>query len=70
MPSTPSRVSLSISRFDGGRYARLSSEPIGLREIGYRQGTLLFVSRDKKVEEGSVRTTLKTLLADIIKSYL
>jgi Fic family protein/molecular chaperone DnaK (HSP70) len=65
-----SRVSLAISRFDGGRYARLNSEPINLREVGYRQGALLFVSRDMKVEEGSIRTLLKRFLADIITSYL
>jgi len=65
-----SRVSLAISRFDGARYNRLSSEPIHLREIGYRQGVLLSVFRDKKVEEGNARRILLSLLADIVKSYL
>lgn len=65
-----SRVSLAISRFDGTRFARLNTEPIGLREIGYRQGALLFVSREKRVEDGSVRKVLQGFLADIIKSYL
>lgn len=65
-----SRVSLAISRLDGTRYVRLNTEPIGLREIGYRQGALLFVSREKKVEDGSVRKVLQGFLADIIKSYL
>lgn len=65
-----SRVSLAVSRFDGTRYLRLTSEPISLREIGYRQGALLFVSRDRKIEDGSARKALQTFLADIIKSYL
>ena len=65
-----SRVSLAISRFDGTRFVRLSTEPIGLREIGYRQGALLFVSREKNVEDGSVRKVLQGFLADMIKSYL
>lgn len=65
-----SRVSLAVSRFDGTRYIRLNSEPISLREIGYRQGTLLFVSREREVEDGSVRKVLQSFLADIIKSYL
>jgi fido (protein-threonine AMPylation protein) len=65
-----SRVSLGISRFDGNKYTRLGSEPISLREIGYRQGTLLFVSRENKVTEGSVRKVLQGFLADVIKSYV
>jgi hypothetical protein len=65
-----SKVSLAVSRFDGTRYVRLDAEPINLREIGYKQGALLFVSRDRKVEEGSVRRALQSFLADVIKSYL
>jgi hypothetical protein len=68
--SRASRVSLAISRFDGTRYMRLDTEPISLREIGYRQETLLFVLREKKVEEGSIRKALQGFLADIIRSYL
>jgi hypothetical protein len=65
-----SRVSLGISRFDGNRFVRLTSEPISLREIGYRQGTLLFVSRDRTIAEGGVRKMLQGFLADVIKSYI
>jgi Fic family protein len=65
-----SRVSLAISRSDGTRYVRLNSEPISLREIGYRQGMLVFVLRDKKIEDGSVRKVLQGFMADIIRSYL
>jgi hypothetical protein len=65
-----SRVSLGISRFDGNRFIRLGSEPISLREIGYRLGTLLFVSRERKVTEGSARKVLQGFLADVIKSYV
>lgn len=65
-----SPVSLAISRFDGSRYLRLSSEPIGLREIGYRQGSLSFATREGIVMEGSVRRILQGFLADTIKSYL
>jgi len=68
--SSISRVALAVSRFDGTRYVRLGSEPIDLREVGYRQGNLLFVSRNKKVEEGNARLALKTFLADVIRSYL
>jgi hypothetical protein len=42
-----SKVSLIVSRFDGSRYQRLDSEPIGLREIGYQDGKLLFLSREE-----------------------
>ena len=65
-----SRVSLALSRFDGASYVRLNAEPISLREIGYREGSLLFVNRDKGIEDGSVRKLMQNLLADIIKSYL
>ena len=67
--TTTSKVSLAISRFDGTRYMRLTSEPIDLREIGYRQGTLLFVTRAHSLEEGSIRTSLRKFLADMIKAY-
>jgi fido (protein-threonine AMPylation protein) len=65
-----SSVSLSVSRFDGTRFVRLTLEPIGLREIGYRKGTLMFVSRDGTAEEGSVRRHLRVFVADVIKTYL
>jgi hypothetical protein len=65
-----SRVSLAVSRHDGTRYNRLSSEPIGLQEIGYRHGELVFVSNDGKMEEGSARNLLQAFLADVIRSYL
>ncbi len=65
-----SGVAVLISRYDGSRYNRLSSEPIGLREIGYREGELIFVSKDRKIEQGNARTILQAFLADAIKSYL
>lgn len=67
--TTTSKVSLAISRFDGTRYMRLASEPVNLREIGYRQGTLLFITRAHTVEEGNIRTELRKFLADMIKAY-
>jgi hypothetical protein len=67
--TTTSKVSLAISRFDGTRYMRLTSEPIGLREIGYRQGALVFVTRAHSFEEGNIRTCLRKFLADMIKAY-
>jgi len=65
-----SRVSLAISRFDGNQYNRLSSEPITLREIGYRDGELLFFSRDEVLSFSSVRYALESFLKEIIASYL
>lgn len=67
--TTTSKVSLAISRFDGTRYMRLTSEPIDLREIGYRQGALVFVTRAHSFEEGNIRTCLRKFLADMIKGY-
>src|SRR6185295_3536208 len=57
-----SRVSLAISRFDGNRYNRLSSEPITLREIGYRDGELLFFLRDEVLSFTSVRYAIEDFL--------
>lgn len=65
-----SSVSLAISRFDGARFVRLSSEPIELREIGYRKGELTFVSRDGSLQDGNCRRNLRAFMADIIKAYL
>jgi hypothetical protein len=65
-----SRVSLAISRFDGNRYERLSSEPLTLREIGYRDGELLFFSKDAVLTSSNVRETLESLLKEVIESYL
>jgi fido (protein-threonine AMPylation protein) len=63
-------VSLAISRFDGSRFARLNSEPIELREIGYRKGTLMFVSRQGTAQEGDVRRNLRAFVAEVIRAYL
>jgi hypothetical protein len=38
--------------------------------IGYRQGALLFVTRDRQTEEGSARKYLQNFLADITQAYL
>jgi molecular chaperone DnaK (HSP70)/fido (protein-threonine AMPylation protein) len=65
-----SKVSLAVSRFDGTRYQRLYNEPIKLREIGYRNGELLFLSRDQVMSFSGVRYALEAFLADIIKSYM
>lgn len=70
MDPKASRVSLAVSRFDGTRYQRLISEPISLREIAYRDGELLFFSRDEAMSFRSVRQALESFLAEIIKSYL
>jgi Fic family protein/molecular chaperone DnaK (HSP70) len=64
------KVSLIVSRFDGSRYQRLDSEPIGLREIGYQDGKLLFLSREGIMPVRGVRQILNSFLSDIIKSYL
>jgi Fic family protein len=65
-----SRVSLALSRFDGSRYQRLSIEPISLREIGYRDGELLFFSREGIMRVKEVRHILKLFLSELIRSYL
>jgi hypothetical protein len=40
-----------------------------LREIGYRQGAPLFVSRERKVDDGSALRVIQGFLAEVIKSY-
>ena len=65
-----SRVSLVVSRYDGSRYQRLDTEPISLREIGYQDGALLFLSREGIIPVKGVQEMLKFLLAEIIKTYL
>jgi hypothetical protein len=65
-----SGVSVRVGRFDGTGYVPLDAEPITLREVGYRQGTILFLSRMQMIEEGAARMMLKAFLADVIKSYL
>jgi hypothetical protein len=68
--SKANKVSLIVSRFDGSRYQRLDSDPISLREIGYHEGELLFLSREGVLPVRGVRQILNSFLADIIKSYL
>jgi hypothetical protein len=65
-----SKVSLVVSRFDGSQYQRLDSEPISLREIGYRDGELEFLSREGIVPVKGIRQMLVIFLLEIIKSYL
>ncbi len=65
-----SKVSLAVSRFDGSRYQRLHIEPITLREIGYRDGELLFFSQEGIMPWREIRQTLKLFLAELIKCYL
>jgi len=65
-----SMASLAICRFDGNEFQRLSSEPITLREIGYRDGELLFFSKDAVLPSNNVRETLEAFLKEIIESYL
>jgi hypothetical protein len=65
-----SRVSLTLARFDGTLYQRLSSEPISLREIGFADGQLVFIYNDGVADEGTLGLILKTFLAEVIKAYL
>lgn len=65
-----SKVSLVVSRFYGARYQRLKAEPIGLREIGYRDGELIFLYPDAISKAASVREVLTKFLSEVIESYL
>ena len=67
---TLSPVSLIIARSENGGYRILESEPISLREIGYSDGQLIFFHSNGKIKTGEVRMTIKTMLAEVIRSYL
>ena len=63
-------VSLIIARSENSSYRILESEPISLREIGYSDGQLIFFHSNGEIKTGEVRMILKTMLAEVIRSYL
>ncbi|MBI5579945.1 MAG: Fic family protein [Deltaproteobacteria bacterium] len=63
-------VSLLLARFDGTKYRILESEPINLREIVFSSEKLIFTNSNKEIISGSSSFIQKTLIAEIIKSYL
>jgi hypothetical protein len=65
-----SPVSLIIARSENGSYRILESEPISLREIGYSDGELVFFLSNGEIKTGEVRFTIKTMLGEVIRSYL
>lgn len=65
-----SPVSLVLARSDGASYRKLESEPVSLREVAYSDGQLIFSYSNDQIVTGNVRLTLKTMLAEVIKSYL
>jgi Fic family protein len=67
---TLSPVSLIIARSENSSYRILESEPISLREIGYSDGQLIFFHSNDEIKTGEVQMTLKTMLAEVIRSYL
>jgi len=67
---TLSPVSLIIARSEDSSYRILESEPISLREIGYSDGELIFFHSSGEIKTGEVRMTIKTMLAEVIRSYL
>ena len=68
-----SKVCLSILRFDGTMYQRLTSEPIKIRKVAYMDGDIVFIDNEDKLlakdEKRTVNHYLKYIIADILKSY-
>ncbi|HMH43697.1 MAG TPA: Fic family protein [Pyrinomonadaceae bacterium] len=64
------QVSLIVNRLYGSIYRPLQTEPITLREIGYRDGELLFVSKDGIIPMRDVRQVLRIFLAELIRAFL
>ena len=69
-PKGSSRVSLTLARFDGTGYQRITSEPISLREIIYKEGELIVLCSEGSEAKRNLRKTIRNLLAEIISSYM
>jgi Fic family protein/molecular chaperone DnaK (HSP70) len=70
LPPNASKVSLMLARYDGTSYQKLTSEPIGLREIGFLDGDLVFLYADGTAKRDNLSLVLKKVLAEVIESYL
>jgi Fic family protein len=65
-----SQVSLFLNRLQGSVYRPLETEPIALREIGYRDGELLFVSQEGMMPMRDTRQVIRIFLAELIRAFL
>ncbi len=64
------KVMLTLVRFNGATYDRLTSEPITLRGVAYSNGQLVFLGRNSIIEKDTPRHALTVLLADLITAYV
>ena len=68
-----SKVCLTILRFDGNVYHRLTSEPIKIRKVIYMDGDIIFSDDSDtfliKNEKATVNYYLKYIIADTLKAY-
>jgi hypothetical protein len=69
-PKEYNRVSLTVARYDGSAYQRITSEPISLREIIYKEGELIGLCSEGSEEQRNMRKMIRNLLAEIISSYM
>lgn len=64
------KVVLTLVRFNGATYERLTSEPLTLRGVAYCDGQLVFLGRDGNAIKDTPKYALSTLLAELIKAYI
>jgi len=64
------KVILTLVRFNGATYERLTSEPLNLRGVAYCDGQLVFLGRGGVTAKDTPRYALKVLLAELIKAYI
>jgi molecular chaperone DnaK (HSP70)/fido (protein-threonine AMPylation protein) len=66
-------VTLCVSRWSDGIYERLLDEPIGLREVAYSDGQLLFLlatgARKFQAKIAPMSETIQNFFADIIEAF-
>jgi len=63
-------VSLVLARDDGVSYRVLESEPISLREVAVSDSKIISFQSDGGHKIGNIQLIQKTILAEVIKSYL
>ncbi|HOS45885.1 MAG TPA: Fic family protein, partial [Paludibacter sp.] len=64
------KVILTLVKFNGTTYERLTTEPLTLRGVAYSLGKLVFLGNKNNTVEDTPRHALKTLLAELIKTYI
>jgi hypothetical protein len=64
------KVILTLVRYNGATYERLTSEPLNLRGVAYCDGQLVFLGRNSNVLKDPPKYALKALLAELIAAYI